>query len=103
MKVFIFTYWKELAYLLVCLFVIIFTLLTRKVKTVDTVKEIILEVLPRFITSVERPGDGKAKMKEVVSCVLAYLSKLYPDVDFSKYITFIKQSVENILKTPQRK
>ena len=65
MKEFIFTYWKELAYALVGLIVIIITLVTRKVKSVDTIKEIILEVLPRFITSVERPGDGKAKMKEV--------------------------------------
>lgn len=103
MKEFIFTYWKELACGLGFLIVTLVTLIKPKVKTIDTIKEVILEVLPKFINSVERPGDGSTKLKEVVCLCLTYLGRLYPDMDFSKYISFIKESVENILKCPQRK
>lgn len=103
MMEFICKYWKYLICALAFLFVIIITLLPKKVKTLDTIKEVILANLPRFITMVERPGDGEAKLKEVIELCVAFLTKLYPGIQANQYISFISKSVEAILKTPQKK
>lgn len=103
MKEFILANWKYLICAAAFLFVTIVTLIPKKVKTLDTIKEVILANLPKFIDMVERPGDGREKMKEVIELCLAFITKLYPGVQANQYISFIRSSVEAILNTPQKK
>lgn len=100
---FIVAHWKLLLITGLILLTFITSLLPKKVKTLDTVKEIILANLPKFISMVERPGDGKEKLLEVVDLTTAFITKLYPNIQANQYIDFIKSSVESILNTPQRK
>ena len=92
--------WKLFAYAICTLIIFLCTVLPKKVKVLDTVKEAILSMLPELINKVEEPGNGKAKLKAVVEMCVAAISKLFPGVNASQYISFIKQSVEAIGKTP---
>lgn len=95
--------YKLVVYGLCTLIILFCTILPKKVKVQDTVKEAILSMLPELILKVEEPGNGKEKLKAVVEMCAAAISKLFPGVSVSQYIGFIKQSVEAILKTPQKK
>lgn len=98
--------WKLVSTGLLLLFYFILVLVQlfqKKVKVQDTVKEAILSMLPELINKVEEPGNGKAKLQAVVEMCVAAISKLFPGVSANQYIGFIKQSVEAILKTPQKK
>lgn len=100
---FIIQNYKFFAYVLCTLIILFCTILPKKVKVQDTVKEAILTMLPELINKVEEPGNGKEKLKSVVEMCIAAISKVFPGVSVSQYIGFIKQSVEAILKTPQKK
>ena len=93
--------WKILAYILCTLVIFLCTVCPKKTKVLDTVKETILEILPELISKVEEPGNGKKKLHAVVEMCVAAVEKLYPGVNANQYITFIRQSVEAIGKTPQ--
>ena len=95
--------YKLVVYGLCTLIILFCTILPKKVKVQDTVKEAILSMLPELIVKVEEPGNGKEKLKAVVEMCAAAISKLFPGVSVNQYIGFIKQSVEAILKTPQKK
>lgn len=95
--------YKFVVYGLCTLIILFCTILPKKVKVQDTVKEAILSMLPELINKVEEPGNGKEKLKAVVEMCVAAILKLFPGVNASQYVGFIKQSVEAILKTPQKK
>lgn len=95
--------YKLLIYGVCTLIIFLCTVLPKKVKVQDTVKEVILSMLPELITKVEEPGNGKEKLHAVVEMCVAAIEKLFPGVNANQYITFIRSSVEAILKTPQKK
>lgn len=95
--------WKFFLYVGLIFVNLIISIIPRKTKTLDTIKETITTNLPKFINMVERPGDGKAKLQEVVDMTVAFIQKLYPNVQANQYISFIKSSAELILSTPQKK
>lgn len=95
--------YKLVVYGLCTLIIFLCTVLPKKVKVQDTVKEAILSMLPDLIVKVEEPGNGREKLKAVVEMCAAAISKIFPGVSVNQYIGFIKQSVEAILKTPQKK
>ena len=92
--------WKLLAYAICTFIIFLCTVLPKKVKVLDTVKEAILSMLPELISKVEEPGNGQAKLKAVVEMCVAAISKLFPGVNANQYISFIKQSIEAIGKAP---
>lgn len=92
--------WKLLVYVICTFIIFLCTVLPKKVKVFDTVKEAILFMLPELISKVEEPGNGQAKLKAVVEMCVAAISKLFPGVNANQYISFIKQSIEAIGKTP---
>lgn len=92
--------YKLVVYGLCTLIILFCTILPKKVKVQDTVKEAILSMLPELISKVEEPGNGKEKLKAVIEMCVAAISKLFPGVNANQYISFIKQSVEAIGKAP---
>lgn len=95
--------WTWMIEVLTLLIVTLVTIFKKKVKVISDIKGQILEVLPSFIASVEAPGNGPTKMKEVIDMTTAFLERIYPGIQVKSYISFIRKSVEAILSTPEKK
>lgn len=97
----------KLVYLLVSILVmVILSVLKKKpVKVVDTLKEKILSQLPLVMLEAEKKygaGHGAEKLQFVIDFFIWSFDK--NGLTLGKtYIEFIKESVENILSTPQKK
>lgn len=106
MKDFLFNYWREILEVIVILISLIICCIRKKpVKVVDTIKEIIVRVLPAFIVQAEASGlKGADKLELVLSLVKGFLKEMsYGDDVISQYLAFTKEQVELILTTPQKK
>lgn len=97
-------------YISICIVIVIEVLIIlikkRPVKIIDSVKSVILTDLPEVIKEAEDkfgPGKGEEKLKYVVAVILLKLKVTQPDLDASLYIDTIKDGIEKILDTPQKK
>lgn len=106
MKDFIFTYWREILYV-ICALVSLVLFIVRKpsVKVVDSITERILLLAPAAISKAEEvygSGHGSEKFLFVID-----LLKLAIEEDgfviSDKIIKFMTSYVEAILSTPQKK
>ena len=85
---------------------VLFILRKKPVKVVDTLKEVIIRVLPALINLAEHQLDltGCEKMDFVLSKLKQYLIGLgYGDELISRYLSFAEEQAELILSTPQKK
>ena len=102
-------HWRILAEIAVALIVILVTIFKKKVKFIDVVKEVILEVLPSAINKVEQKfgsGHGTEKLVYVCELVQTYICQKYglsEEVVVRLYHSFIRENVEDILSTPTKK
>lgn len=104
MKEFIIEHYHELISLVSAVIVILITVFKKKVKIFGSIYEEILRIAPYWIQEVENSElKGEKKLNECVACIKAQLGTSYPGVNLDFYTKFIKQSVENILSTPQKK
>lgn len=106
---FILTYWREI---LLCLsFIVSFILslirfVKKPVKVYDTLKEIIVRILPALINLAELQIDysGDKKKEFVIAKLVESLKDLgYGDDVITQYLRFAGEQVEIILSTPQKK
>lgn len=103
---FIKTYWREILEFVVILISIVICCIKKKpVKVVDTIKEVIVRVLPAFIIKAEASDKkGADKLLLVLDLVKGFLKEMsYGDDVISQYLPFAKEQVELILSTPQKK
>ena len=90
---------------LVLVSTILFIVRKRPVKVVDTLKEIIVRVLPSLICAAERTDlKGSDKMKWLLDELAKVLRELnYGDDVIAQYLPFAMDQVELILSCPQKK
>lgn len=94
----------EIAVLLVS--VIMFIVRKKPVKVVDTLKEVIVRLLPALICLAENQEGlkGSDKLKFVLDELKKVLTDLGYDGDVqAQYLPFAAEQVEVILSTPQKK
>lgn len=98
-------HYKEIIEFSVLIFSVIICLIKKRptLNQVDVIKEDVLEILPILINKVESPGNGEEKFSNVVLLVNQYLKNKYHIQDLSFLADFIKEAIENILSTPQKK
>ena len=95
--------------LALAIFVLLVTLLSKKVKVIDTIKGFITQCLPTAINEAEKrfgSGQGQEKLSFVIDLLVSYISDKYdlPEATVIRlYHSFIHKSVESILTTPQKK
>jgi hypothetical protein len=105
---FIVDHWRLIADVCAALFcLVMFLLRKRPIDVVDGLYSSLNKVVPGFITYAESKygaGKGTEKLDCVVDLAVAYINKLYPGLsDLSDYIEYVKNQVEVILSTPQKK
>lgn len=103
---FIKAYWREILEVLAILISIVICCIKKKpVKVVDTIKELILKVLPAYIINAEASGlTGVDKLELVLKYLHEFLREMgYGDDIISQYLPYAKAQVELILSTPQKK
>lgn len=103
---FIKTYWFIILPGVEVLCTLIIVLLRKKpVKVVDTLKEVIVRVLPSLINMAEATGlKGSDKLKWLMDELVKVLKDLnYGDDVIGQYLPFATEQVELILSTPKRK
>jgi len=105
---FIQTNWQGIATIVIALATLLITILKKKVKIIDTIKEFILTKLPGLISSAEIlfKKDIVSFGVEKKSFVIEAMKKLILDefgCTADKYVSFISDSIESILATPQKK
>lgn len=100
-------YWKQLLEVFALVLSVVFMLIRKKpVKVVDTLREVIVRVLPALINQAElQPGiKGEDKLAYVIAALTSILHDLnYGDEVIDQYLPFAKEQVELILSTPQKK
>ena len=78
-----------------------------KVGLLSEIKEKVLERIPLLISMVEHPKDGDAKKNLVIESSLEFITQLVghtlSDVERDYFVTFVSNSIESILNTPERK
>lgn len=100
-------YWRELlsgAALIVT--IVLYIVRKKPVKVVDTLKEIIVRVLPALINLAEMQSGltGEDKLNFVLNeLTKALLEDGYGDEVIQSYLPFAKEQVELILSTPTKK
>ena len=104
---FITQYWREILQVVVLLTTtILWIVRKRPVKVVDTLKEVIVRVLPALINVAEAQDgfSGKDKLDYVIHELVKVLTELgYGDDLIVQYLPFAKEQIELILSTPQKK
>lgn len=96
--------WKWLLEIVLAIASILIVILRKKVKVYESVKEYILSMLPYYINFAESLYDsGFDKKTFVYDAIVAFLKGKFGNFDESKYVDFIKDSIESILSTPQKK
>ena len=95
--------YKLVIYCFCTLVIFLCTVCRKSTKVQDSVPGAILKMLPELIKKVEEPGNGKSKKQAVIEMCLAAVSKLFPGVNANQYLSFIRESIEAILETPQKR
>lgn len=105
MKEFIFENWRWLISLIIGLLSVILLVFKKKYKVYSrSIPQFILEKLPMCIRTAERMFKaGPQKLDFVVSLVSDLLVQEFPQIMTSKYDDYIRDSVEAILSTPEKK
>lgn len=70
---------------------------------IDTILSDIYEILPGFISKVEKPGNGSTKKNMVLRLVQKYVFQKYHFTEFSKIEEQVSTQIENVLSAPQKK
>lgn len=99
-------YWREILSAVALIVSIVLWIVRKKpVKVVDTIKEVIIRLLPALINGAEATGlTGKEKLKLVLDSLSKILIDFgYGDDVVNQYLPFAKEQVEVILSTPQKK
>ena len=104
--IFIQNYWRLILEACICIASFVFCLCRKKpIKVVDTLKEVIVRVLPSLICAVEKTGlKGSDKLNFLLQELAKVLKELnYGDDVIAQYLPFAIEQVELILSTPQKK
>ena len=107
MKEFVINNWRDLlsaACMLVSL--ILFIVRKKPFKVVDSLREVIVRLLPALINNAETKSELKGEQK--MSCVVDELVLILQDLGYgseviNQYLPFAREQVEVILSTPQKK
>lgn len=103
---FIKAYWREILEVIAILISIVICCIKKKpVKVVDTLKEVIVRLLPGVILLAEKTElKGDDKLKFALDQLQEILREMKYDADIiSQYLPFAVDQVELILSTPQKK
>ena len=103
---FLINYWRLILEVCICIASFVFCLCRKKpVKVVDTLKEVIVRVLPSLICAAEKTDlKGSDKLTLLLSELAKVLRELgYGDDIIAQYLPFATEQVELILSTPQKK
>lgn len=96
--------WRWLLATILAIVNILLVIFKRKVKVYDSVKEIILSVLPSFINIAEDLATGgEFKKQFVIDSVSNLLINKFANINVDNYNQFISDSIESILATPRKK
>lgn len=99
------SYWFELVIiaLSVASFIVVWYR-SSKLKDSEAVKSMIAEVLPGFINLAEASGVcGASKLMFVIDSVMKRIKSYVSGKDEQYWMAYIREKVENILSTPQKK
>lgn len=99
------SYWFELVIiaLSVASFIVVWYR-SSKLKDSEAVKSLIAEVLPGFINLAEASGVcGTSKLMFVIDSVMKRIKCYVSGKDEQYWMSYIREKVENILSTPQKK
>lgn len=102
---FIITNWKILLIAVLIVIDIILTIVFKKTKTTDNVLTFIMSIIPGLINKVEVPGNGENKLLAVITFCLSMLKDKFgmTDEQAQAYVPVIRNFIEKILSTPQKK
>lgn len=109
MKEFFINYWREIIWILSAVISLVCLFIRKKpVKVVDTVREVIIRLLPYCISQAEKliNATGADKKEYALSLLWKLLSEIVSvsSEDLSSmYSEFASDEVEVILSTPQKK
>lgn len=108
MKDFFIQNWRLIMEALLVLVSFIFMIVRKRpTKVIDTIQGLILRLLPGLINQAEikfGSGNGSGKLSFVLQSLKEVLSELgYGDEVVAPYLSFVKDQVEVILSTPQKK
>ena len=106
MKEFLINNWRWILEVVCAIAALVFCLIRKKpVKVVDTLSTIILRLLPGLINAAEiAGGNGSAKLQYVLDHLVEILKECnYGDEVIAPYLPWVKDQVEVILSTPQKK
>ena len=99
---FICLHWESiLSILMFVVSVVIFIIKKKPVRSIDS----FIQCLVNMNVRIAEKSDlkGAEKLNYCVNLVCEALKNVYPDLDTSKYIPFIKYCIEDVLDTPQKK
>lgn len=100
-------YWREILEVIAVLISIVICCIRKKpVKVIDSLKGVILRILPAVIIVAEQSGKkGADKLELALTLVKDFLKNEMDCGDdvISAHLPFIKEQVEAILETPQKK
>ena len=102
---FIKSYWFELVIIVLSVASFIITWIrSGKFKSVDAVKNMISEYAPGFINLAEASGvSGQAKLMFVIDSLMKRIRQYVSSKDEQYWMSYIREQVEYILSTPQKK
>ena len=105
---FIVSHWRLIAECCCAICALVLFIVKKKpVDVVDGLYSALVKAIPGFIVFAEQEvgaGKGDVKLQVVINLATAFINKLYPGLkDLSPYIEFVKNQVEVILSTPQKK
>lgn len=98
-------YWFQLVIVIVSLASVVCSFIRRKSSgSMDEIKNMIADVLPGFINLAEASGvHGKSKLMFVIDSVMKRIKGYTSEKDEQFWMSYIRDQVENILSTPQKK
>lgn len=102
---FIIANWKILLIAVLIVIDIILTIVFKKTKMTDNVLTFIMSIIPGLINKVEEPGNGEDKLLAVITFCLSMLKDKFgmTDEQAQAYVPVIRNFIEKILSTPQKK
>lgn len=102
---FIKSYWFELVIVALSVASFIITWIrSGKFRSVDAVKNMIAEYAPGFINLAEASGvSGQAKLMFVIDSLMKRIRQYVSSKDEQYWMSYIREQVECILSTPQKK
>lgn len=84
--------------------VIVFIFFLVKKRSVNSILEAIYQCALLAILDAEKTDlKGKEKLEYAVSLVRKWILEKYPKLDFNKYLSITRNTIEIILSTPQKK